>query len=141
MLGHYNSDDESDKEDDSEFHSFMKEIKSAEEPVAAPVPSGNIYIFSTKCFHFINLFLTVWQELWDPQSGQPYYWHTVTNELTWDKPEDFLKPSSAKPTSIGTSTTAKASTLPEDTKIDTKGQKIDLPTATITKYYLFIHMC
>ena len=22
----------------------------------------------------------------------PYYWHTITNELTWDKPLELLKP-------------------------------------------------
>ena len=35
---------------------------------------------------------TVWQELWDPGSGHPYYWNPVTNELTWEKPAELLKP-------------------------------------------------
>ncbi|XP_032788716.2 uncharacterized protein LOC116926047 [Daphnia magna] len=85
LLGHYNSDEEdsSKEEEDSEFKDFMNEIKSAEE---VPAPSVS----------------SVWQELWDPQSGQPYFWHTVTNELTWEKPPDLSEASSSMPNSVST---------------------------------------
>ncbi|KAK4025230.1 hypothetical protein OUZ56_014305 [Daphnia magna] len=85
LLGHYNSDEEdsSKEEEDSEFKDFMNEIKSAEE---VPAPSVS----------------SVWQELWDPQSGQPYFWHTVTNELTWEKPPDLSEASSSIPNSVST---------------------------------------
>ena len=54
----------------------------------------------------------MWQELWDPQSGQPYYWHTITNELTWDRPVDLTKtPSTSSATNKQESTAAPPSTL------------------------------
>jgi len=77
LLGHYNSDDEeSETEADDQFKDFMNEIKTAETETAAET--------------------SVWQELWDPQSGQPYYWNTISNELTWDKPQDLIKPIATK---------------------------------------------
>jgi hypothetical protein len=27
-----------------------------------------------------------WEQVEDPQSGQPYYWHRTSNETTWTKP-------------------------------------------------------
>lgn len=72
LLGHYNSDDE-DSENNEQGESDSKPETVPSAPEQQTVPS-------------------VWQELWDPQSGQPYYWHTITNELTWDKPQDLLKP-------------------------------------------------
>ncbi|XP_057368097.1 uncharacterized protein LOC130689103 [Daphnia carinata] len=97
LLGHYNSDDEdSDKEEeDSEFKDFLNEIKSVEEAPATSVSS-------------------VWQELWDPQSGQPYFWHTVTNELTWEKPPDLSEASSSMPNIVNAK--AAASAVVEESK-------------------------
>lgn len=49
LLGHYNSDDESDKdEEDNEFKDFMNEIKSVEETPTPQVSSGNITCFSAR---------------------------------------------------------------------------------------------
>lgn len=79
LLGHYESEDEEQAsgEDpvESEFKDFLKDIESTPVEAAAPAtaPAAD----------------AVWQELWDPQSGQPYYWHTATNELTWEKPADL----------------------------------------------------
>ncbi|KAI9562558.1 hypothetical protein GHT06_010011 [Daphnia sinensis] len=97
LLGHYNSDDADSgkEEEDSEFKDFMNEIKSAEEAPA-------------------TLVSCVWQELWDPQSGQPYFWHTITNELTWEKPPDLSEASSSLPNSVNTK--AAASAVVEDNR-------------------------
>jgi len=31
-----------------------------------------------------------WVRQLDPNSGEYYYWNTVTNETTWDEPQDFV---------------------------------------------------
>lgn len=31
----------------------------------------------------------MWQECYDESTGYPYYWHTETNEVTWDMPEEL----------------------------------------------------
>ena len=107
LLGHYNSDDEQSENDDqgadAEFKDFMNEVKAEAAPPGPPaVPS-------------------VWQELWDPQSGQPYYWHTITNELTWDKPQDLLKPAAQPPSA------ASKSTAPETAKT-TDAKRVPMAT-------------
>lgn len=30
-----------------------------------------------------------WQECFDDNTGYPYYWHTETNEVTWDMPDEL----------------------------------------------------
>ena len=32
-----------------------------------------------------------WQQLYDPNTGYPYYWNTLTNEITWEPPSDYLQ--------------------------------------------------
>ncbi len=79
--------------------------------------------------------ILVWQELWDPQSGQPYYWHTVTNELTWDKPKDLVKPPAAsKPTVDGTKVISKPTLAVEEKTVppgtSTIKQELHLPSVS-----------
>ena len=77
----------------------------------------------------------VWQELWDPQSGQPYYWHTITNELTWDKPQDLVKPPPAKPNLESTKVISKPTGTAEDKTVPPGISPIkqELPTASVSK--------
>lgn len=36
----------------------------------------------------LNL-ITAWQECFDESTGYPYYWHTETNEVTWELPKEL----------------------------------------------------
>lgn len=36
-----------------------------------------------------ELWLTVWQECFDESTGYPYYWHTETNQVTWEIPTEL----------------------------------------------------
>lgn len=38
------------------------------------------------CKHRIS---ASWKEVFDPASGQPYYWNTDTNETTWQRPTNW----------------------------------------------------
>ena len=33
-----------------------------------------------------------WSECYDESSGYAYFWNLRTNEVRWDKPEDFVSP-------------------------------------------------
>ena len=35
-------------------------------------------------------FLSEWMECMDNTTGYPYYWNKKTNEVSWDKPPDFV---------------------------------------------------
>lgn len=35
------------------------------------------------------IFLLDWQECYDEQTGYPYYWHTETNQVTWEMPSEL----------------------------------------------------
>jgi len=103
LLGHYNSDEEeSETEADDQFKDFMNEIKATETETSAEA--------------------SVWQELWDPQSGQPYYWNTISNELTWDKPQDLIKPTVIK----NGNTTKAVSKVEAIPKVEKKESKIEM---------------
>lgn len=32
---------------------------------------------------------TAWQECFDESTGYPYYWHTESNEVTWEIPPEL----------------------------------------------------
>ena len=32
-----------------------------------------------------------WQQLMDEKSNYPYYWHTVTNAVVWEMPDEFSR--------------------------------------------------
>ncbi|XP_011864737.1 PREDICTED: formin-binding protein 4-like [Vollenhovia emeryi] len=97
MLCQYNSD--SDTEDskkdtqklDDQVNDFLKEIQliAPEQPVpnVASVPSSTTKAV-LRSAHQTNQ-ETLWQECYDESTGYPYYWHTKTNEVTWDMPEEL----------------------------------------------------
>jgi len=63
-----------------------------------------------------------WRETIDDSSGKPYYYHIVTNEVTWDKPAclaalDDLPPSKAKtPLPVPTGPVATAADIAADSQ-------------------------
>jgi len=78
----------------------------------------------------------VWQELWDPQSGQPYFWHTVTNELTWEKPQDLLKPPASKSSLVTTKVNTHLS-IQEESKAAPPAGNSSIKQELPIKYYKF----
>jgi hypothetical protein len=84
---------------------------------------------------FIKKFFNkVWQELWDPQSGQPYFWHTLTNELTWEKPQDLLKPPMSK-SSVATTKVNTNPSIQEESKAVPPGNSAIKQELPIKYYY------
>ncbi|KAK2703610.1 hypothetical protein QYM36_018006 [Artemia franciscana] len=62
--------DNSDKESDNE-NEVSQNVRGKEEELKEPTTS--------------------WQQLYDPNTGYPYYWNTLTNEITWEPPSDYLQ--------------------------------------------------
>jgi len=79
-------------------------------------------MISIEAYLMNYIFHIVWQELWDPQSGQPYYWNTISNELTWDKPQDLIKPTVIK----NGNTTKAVSKVEAIPKVEKKESKIEM---------------
>ncbi|OXU22635.1 hypothetical protein TSAR_013641 [Trichomalopsis sarcophagae] len=86
LLGQYNSD--SEHEDDSkprshalndQVNDFLKEIQSI-----APEDSDKNNRNSSMAHPG-----SYWQECFDEQTGYPYYWHTETNQVTWEMPPEL----------------------------------------------------
>lgn len=40
-------------------------------------------------FFYLFIFFTAWQECFDESTGYPYYWHTKTNQVTWEMPPEY----------------------------------------------------
>ncbi|XP_015609403.1 formin-binding protein 4 isoform X2 [Cephus cinctus] len=98
LLGQYNSDSETEdtKQDsnklDDQVNDFFKEIQL----IAPEQPKPNMMdkfdgIKSTpqKLVPNTNRQQTLWQECFDESTGYPYYWHTETNEVTWEMPVEM----------------------------------------------------
>lgn len=37
----------------------------------------------------MNVLFLAWQECFDESTGYPYYWHTNTNQVTWEMPPEY----------------------------------------------------
>ena len=44
-------------------------------------------LFIIKVIFWFNIL--DWQECYDEQTGYPYYWHTETNQVTWEVPPEL----------------------------------------------------
>lgn len=47
--------------------------------------------FLFRRFKRLNILFCIidWQECFDEQTGFPYYWHTETNQVTWEIPPEL----------------------------------------------------
>ncbi|XP_051156262.1 formin-binding protein 4-like isoform X2 [Leptopilina boulardi] len=90
LLGQYNSDSETDDVQqtsnklDDKVNDFFKEIQSIapENSIAPPKDhiKGKSYSIQPEM---------PWQECFDESTGYPYYWHTNTNQVTWEMPPEY----------------------------------------------------
>lgn len=99
-MGDYDSSSESDSESSRDSR-----IKPTEKVVPAPVPSAPQTVGDTNGAQY-QIPGSSWIECYDRNSGFPYYWNQVTNQVTWQPPPEYaalqlmrkqqaLKPSTA----------------------------------------------
>ncbi|XP_058796412.1 formin-binding protein 4-like [Phymastichus coffea] len=86
LITQYNSDSEGDYESKPRAHKlndqvndFLKEIQSIAPENSDKSNQGSIMSHPS----------SFWQECYDEQTGYPYYWHTETNQVTWEIPTEL----------------------------------------------------
>ncbi|XP_014210655.1 formin-binding protein 4 [Copidosoma floridanum] len=82
LVGHYNSDSEAEEDNrprarvlNDKVDDFFKEIQSI----------SHDGLKNRNMSHPGSY----WQECFDEQTGYPYYWHTETNQVTWEIPAEL----------------------------------------------------
>ncbi|XP_012280309.1 formin-binding protein 4 isoform X2 [Orussus abietinus] len=95
LLGHYDSDSEADDAKDNpnklndKVNDFLKEIQLiAPEPLKS-ASSTKSHAIAVQSGNHATQQQILWQECYDETTGYPYYWHTETNEVTWEMPSEM----------------------------------------------------
>lgn len=96
MLGNYNSDSDNDEPLnkpnsalDAKVEDFLKEIHLISGDSSNNVPSSKSEPQNIQKELMYHPSVTSWQQCYDQNSGYPYYWNTVTNEVTWEMPAEL----------------------------------------------------
>ncbi|XP_033214231.1 formin-binding protein 4-like isoform X2 [Belonocnema kinseyi] len=90
LLGQYNSDSETEDAQqpsnklNDKVNDFLKEIQSI-----APEKLDGLSKGPSRKKEHSNIPEMSWQECFDESTGYPYYWHTESNEVTWEIPPEL----------------------------------------------------
>lgn len=101
-------------------------------------------LFSSNHNYFLYLFFLVvwgpWKQCVDENTNHPYYWNTVTNEVSWTLPEDVMKQyesqmkpeqNKEKPTVVEKKTKPKPTKAPKKEKTVSKTEDLLLSRTSL----------